>query len=187
MAVKVIVCQGTAVSLNEGIDPRNLLAFREKFTKSESASMNVDGSTTPQEFSIVPESGYAKMIGQIRLLIHASQLDISGVQGQQFGASHPNGLTNGLQLYYSYNTVQSDIFLDPVKILTDFYWYVNEIQSDIRAVDSQTDLLIIQINMCTPIMLLSGESDELSILISDDLTGLTRFEAMVLGVKEATS
>ncbi|MHA2429054.1 MAG: hypothetical protein ACXADB_13625 [Candidatus Hermodarchaeia archaeon] len=187
MAVQVVVVQGVAVLTKDGNDPRQLRAFREKAKNSGSAAMNVDGSSTSVEFTVNSESGYAKMIGQVRLLTHGSQLDIAGVQGQSYGADQPNGLTNGIRLYYTIDEDEIDIFLDPIQILTDYYWYAEEIQSDIKAVSSQSDLLIVDIHLCTPVILLPDKSDKLAILIQDDLSGLARFEAMVLGAKELIS
>ena len=155
-----------------------------KLKNGSSSDLAVDASGALQEFSISAEESVSKEIKQIRLLLYGKSLDITSIASRDFSSDHADGLTNGLELYFSYGEDQVDLFLDPIKILSDFYWYADGIQNDLKAIDSQVDLLMVQFDLIESVKLLAGTSDKLSLSIHDDLSGFTRFEVMVQGLSE---
>ena len=158
--------------------------FYDKLKNNGSSAMNVDGSSVPFEFEVVAESNKIKEISQVRFLIGGEKLNFTTNQGRNFSKEHSGGLVNGLEFYCQYGEDLVNIFLDPVKMLVDFYCYESEMEVDVKAYSNTSDFLKVNIDMVIPFRLLPGTNDRLVLKVQDDLSVLDSFEVIVVGSQE---
>ena len=157
-------------------------------------AMAVDGSTTPVEFSLNATSDTVLRILEMRLVFHATTMDIIGVESRRFGpaTAAKTPLPNGLELRVTQEGVTTQLFLTPVKVIGEFYRYSGSasggissgIVSDKDAVDAGIDLLVVQIVMPTSLALYPGTIDNITLIVNDDLTSLDLFETQFYGTVE---
>jgi len=157
---------------------------------SDSASMNVDGSSIAVEFSIGSNTTHIRTIKEVRLLFHSTQMDITSNEARRFGAAAASpGLTNGLTLHTDQTGVTTNIFIDPVQVIGEFYNYAagglnTAIINDKDAVAASTDLLLIIIKLAAPVVLMAGSTDKVAVTVQDDLQALAKFEAYYYGTQQ---
>lgn len=187
-SVLVQVAPVSAAGLSVG-DLTSLRLNREYFTNSSnSEDMNVDGSTTPVEFSIASEIGLTKWITGFRLLLEGANLEMNTNDFRRFGSATGanSSLTNGVEIFSVQSGETINITVEPVGVMGDFFSYSDDYLNLINAVSSQSDYLQFRFNFDKPIVLPDGSADELTIQINDDLTAIDKFVAIARGYKEAT-
>lgn len=165
-------------------------------TDAGATGMNVDGSSTAEEYHIRANSNDDDTIisiKSIRLVFHSENMIITNTQSRRFGPVTAPGLTNGLKLTVAQAGVETEMFLSPVKVIGDFYRYAgggivginSAIVSDSAAITSAIDFLMILLIFPVPVVLFPGTLDSITMLIQDDLTGITLFETQAYGSQEA--
>ena len=175
-----------------GIPPEDLTSLRlqrEYLTNSSnSEDMNVDGSTTPVEFSIAAELGFTKWITGFRILLEGANLEMNTNDFRRFGSATAanSSLTNGVEIFSVQSGETIDITVEPVGVMGDFFSYSDDYLNLINAVSAQSDYLQFRFNFDKPIVLPDSSADKLVIQINDDLTAIDKFVAIARGYKEAT-
>lgn len=177
---------------SSGIPPddlTNIRLQREYFTDSTNSElMNVDGSTTPVEFDVSAELGLTKWITGFRILLEGTNLEMNTNDFRRFGAATASNtpLTNGVEVFSEQGGIVTDISVEPIVIMGDFFSYSDEYLNLINAVSAQSDYLQFVFRFDKPIVLPDGTPDRLVIRINDDLTAIDKFVAIARGYKEAT-
>ena len=100
----------------------SIRVLRQQFTNGGSAAMNVDGSTTPQVFTIAAEEGLTKWVNGFRVQMEGANLEINTNDFRRFGnATAANtALTNGVDIYVVQSGVQEDVSIEPIGVIGDF-------------------------------------------------------------------
>jgi hypothetical protein len=153
-----------------------------------SVSLAVDGSVTPQVFSLSADPQELRWIERLTLIFHSSAMDLSkATESKRFGPVG-GGLTNGLQFTVHQGDGSSDLFLDPVKVIQEFERYAaiesRGIVNRVDAVATGTDLLIVAVTLPCRMGLFPGSTDSIDLTVADDLTGLDLFEVQITGCRE---
>ena len=158
-------------------------------TSAASSDMTIDGSSTAVDFYVQGAGDRIKTITQLRTLLHANAIKITGVEARGFGTQHTApGLTNGLKLFATQGGVEHDLFVSNIVVIGDFYTYadVNGITYDEGAVAANVDLLMMTMTLQAPIKLHMGSDDRLTMRIQDDLShaNYALFETYYFGYQE---
>ena len=170
-------------------DLTSLRLKREYFTDSAgSEAMNVDGSTTPVEFSIESEVRFTKWVTAFRLQLEGTNLDMSTQDFRRFGAatSPNNSLTNGIDIFSVQSGETIDIAVEPIAFAGDFFDYADEYLNLANSIATNEDFLQFRFTLDKPIILPAESADKLVIRINDDLTAIDKIVAIARGYKEAT-
>jgi hypothetical protein len=212
MPLKVILINGEGDGTKTGVTSKNSLKVTnvdpialelspEELTRrkqlrdflvdsSNSKDLNVDGSVTPQIFSIAGETDKIKWISEIRIVLKGANLEVKGQDFKRFGlataANTP--LTNGLKFYVEQGGVTTNFFIDPIKTIGEFMNYADEEPSNfINAVGSQEDALYFKfLFKDVPITLPQGTVDRIVMEVRDDLTAIDEFRVIASGSQEVS-
>lgn len=147
-----------------------------------SADLTVDGSVTPQEFKINLSDRHA-FIHRIRLTMHDGAMKLDSNEVRRWGSAHAAGLTNGIKLQLRQQGEEFDLFTDPVQRVADLWRYADE-QSVFGLTDgisAGVDTVTMSITFPEPLALEANTNDEVDLIVNDDLTGMTFFEADYYG------
>lgn len=141
-----------------------------------SDSLNVNASSGFVDFEARPDQKKIRWIQKINLIFHSEQMNINNAESRRFGPLA--NLTNGLELTSLQNNQLINLFIDNVTVIGDFYQYADpgNIVSDVAAITTSVDFLLIPITLLTPISLFPGTSDYIRLRISDDLSGIDLFK-----------
>lgn len=138
-----------------------------------SKQMNVDGSTTPQEFIYQPAAGEIWLMERMSMMM----IDTGIMSGENFGAI-PNGLVNGLDVVVKSKGIEYSVFeiFDNADLALQF---------DIKPIDISSgfldnrDTFVGQRFFTKPMLLLGDEGDLVKVVVRDDLRDLEYLQALV--------
>jgi len=150
-----------------------------------SKALNVDGSSTPQEFFVSAEPGVIKWITKIRFLFNDTSMELDTKDFRRFGTSATSpGLTNGIDLFVEQKGTETRIFDEPILTIGDFMNYATEFTNFVHAVSSQVDFLSFDFVPEKTIPIVEGSIDKIVCRINDDLTPTDLFWVLLFGYKE---
>jgi len=161
--------------------------FRGFMTDSSgSKDLNIDGSTTPVEFSVTSETGKVLYVQQIRVLLNGTYFEMDTNDFRRFGEATAGGgsLTNGIELEVRQGGVMTELFAEPIKQTGDFFNYADNFTNLVNAVSAQSDFLSFDFEFEQPVVLPESVEDRLIMTISDDLTDIDLFQVTVRGWQE---
>lgn len=141
-------------------------------TSGGSSSMNVNGSVTPVPFWLPADSTNDLYLDKLIIVIEDTLIDFS-----KFG--NLSALTNGIDLILKQNTVSQSLIN---KAKTN-YEILRQTGSDFDVIkrkdSSNNDGLIIRYTLDSP-RLIAGSTDEIRLIVNDNLTSLVRFTASII-------
>lgn len=157
-----------------------------------SVDMAIDGSGAPVNFDIDAEQDDLIIVSSVRFVFHSTNMKIDGNESRRFGPVAAPGLTNGLVFRAIQNGTTSEIFLDPVKVLGDFYRYSGgdivgantAFVNDVDGISAGVDFFMITVVLPHPVSLYPGTEDRLRVVVQDDLSGIALFEVQTYGTRE---
>jgi len=161
-----------------------------KFADDAGATgMDVDGSSTAVPYRVKAEDDRIRTLLEVRIIHHATNMNLASNESRRFGPTAAPGLTNGLDFTASQTGVMTSIFADPVQVIGDYYRYAsgpNAIVNDVDAIAASTDFLMVTIPFHVPVVLMPGSNDCIDITVQDDLTaaGFVLIEALAYGYQE---
>lgn len=152
---------------------------------ASSASMNVDGSVTPVEFTFTGREGATRLITEVVLTLHSTAMDLSSAAEMRIFGSVGSTLSNGLRLFVNQSglpVAELDLWTSPVVRMVDFYRY-GDVSGHVDSIAAGTDQLVVTFSwpVEAPLTLRRGTDDYLSLKVSDNLTSLGLFEGNVYG------
>ena len=168
-------------------DLSSLRQLRSYFTDaSGSNAQNVDGSTTPVEFSILAEPSITKWVTGFRLILEGTNLEIATNDFRRYGNATTAGtpLTNGVEIEAVQSGVTTAIAAEPVGDIGDYLQWADDFVALTNAVSSQSDYLHFDFTFDRPVVLTEGTLDALTIRINDDLTPIDKHIAVARGYQE---
>lgn len=145
-----------------------------KIKNAGSPDMNIDGSSTPVAFTAGPGSGKKWYVTRMLLTIedeNISHTKFGGIAG---------GLTNGVDIKITENGTERDLATSIIKTNTAFY----QLCYDINIESAVTDILAMRWTFLkggTSLQFKNTTSDNLKIIINDNLTSLISFQAIIQG------
>jgi hypothetical protein len=171
------------------VDPQLLGAkklYREWFSQAGlTTALNVTGTfSAPYKFTIDSKTDRLVSISSMRVIFESTLMAMNTAEIRRFGPASTADLPNGLRLYAYQGGVQTAIFLDPVRTIADFLYYSSSYQNVVDGIANGVDLATFFITFETPIHLPAGSTDRLELQVMDALTGIARFQIMVLGTQE---
>lgn len=185
-AMKVQVLPETSVGIPAGV-LTSILLLREYLTNSAgSSNLNIDGSVTSVDFTIESEPGVAKWITGFDVLFEDGQLDMSTTEFRRFGDAAAT-LTNGILIFAEQSGVTTNIAVDPIQVMGDFFNYADSYINLINAVAANTDFLRWSFMLDKPIVIPASTTDRFVVRIRDNLTAVNSFKVIARGYKELTS
>lgn len=182
-ALKVQPLPETAVGIPQKVLTA-LLVEREYLTNSAgSSNLNIDGSVTAVDFSIRAEPELTKWITGFDVLFEDGQLDMSTTEFRRFGDAAVT-LTNGILIFAEQSGVTTNIAVDPIQIMGDFFNYADGYINLINAIAANTDFLKWTFMLDKPIVIPAGTRDRFVFRIRDNLTAMNSFKVIARGYKE---
>lgn len=182
-ALKVQTMPETAVGIPQRVLTA-LLVEREYLTNSAgSSNLNINGSVTAVDFSVRAESGVTKWVTGFDVLFEDGQLDMSTTEFRRFGDAAAT-LTNGILIFAEQSGVTTNIAVDPIQIMGDFFNYADSYVNLVNAVAANTDFLRWTFMLDKPIVIPAGSQDRFVFRIRDDLTAMNSFKVVARGYKE---
>lgn len=175
---------------SRGIPPEdlsNLRQLREYMRDgSNSANMDVDGSTSSVEFQINAAVGLTRWITGIRVLLEGANFELNTQDFRRFGAATTNNtpLSNGVDVETIQSGTTTLITAEPIAYFGDFLNYVDSYKNLVNSVASQVDFFSGDFVFDQPVVLAEGSSDRVVVRINDDLTAIDSFRAIARGYQE---
>lgn len=182
-ALKVQTMPETAVGIPQRVLTA-LLVEREYLTNAAgSSNLNVNGSVTAVDFSVRAETGVTKWITGFDVLFEDGQMDMSTTEFRRF-ADAAVTLTNGILIFAEQSGVTTNIAVDPIQVMGDFFNYADSYVNLVNAVAANTDFLRWTFMLDKPIVIPAGTQDRFVFTIRDDLTAMNSFKVIARGYKE---
>lgn len=182
-ALKVQTMPETAVGIPQRVLTA-LLVEREYLTNAAgSSNLNVNGSVTAVDFSVRAETGVTKWITGFDVLFEDGQMDMSTTEFRRF-ADAAATLTNGILIFAEQSGVTTNIAVDPIQVMGDFFNYADSYVNLVNAVAANTDFLRWTFMLDKPIVIPAGTQDRFVFRIRDDLTAMNSFKVIARGYKE---
>lgn len=182
-AIKVQPLPETAVGIPAKVLSA-LLLEREYLTNAAgSSSLNVDGSVTAVDFSVRADPEVTKWITGFVVLFEDGQLDMSTTEFRRFGDAAAT-LTNGLLIFAEQSGVTTNIAVDPIQIMGDFFNYADSYVNLVNAIAANTDFLRWSFMLDKPIVIPAGSQDRFVFTVRDNLTAMNSFKVIARGYKE---
>lgn len=154
------------------------LIFKALRNSSNSDELAIDGSVTPVEFYITPDTNENWIITEWSIIVRDGK-------GFTTGAIGSNGvLTNGLQILFESNSVQTPILDYTIKTNADIFETTYD--TKIETAGNDFDILVARWNfndIGSLIKLNSATTDKLIVKVQDNLTSLTSLKIKVKGYK----
>ena len=185
-ALKVLSIPETSKGLPPE-DLSNLRLYRDFLKNAGSEDLNVDGSTTPVEFSIAAEEARTIWLTGVRFLFEGNNLEMNTQDFRRFGTATTSNtaLTNGVLFRVEQSGETVNVVAEPIGIMGDFFSYADDYLNLINAVSSQSDFLYFDFDFDKPIVLAEGGSDKIFVTIQDDLTAIDKFQIIARGYQES--
>jgi hypothetical protein len=163
------------LTVAEGLKPTHPGPFFNEFLENGGSSdLNVDGSSTPVDFTLSPPSGKIYHIHKVLIGI-----EDTSINHDKFGGI-TGGLTNGILFKVKENGTERDLI--PVALKKNAGFYV--VAFDVTISSSTTDILVARWDFSdsgTTLKLQDSTSDYLKLTVQDDLTTITQFKVLVQG------
>lgn len=154
-----------------------------EFAKFNGIHLEVDGSTTPVEVKLEKDPTKFKMITEVKFIIESTGLSIARPsESGRFGSA--GLLPNGIRMCIEQDGVKQDIFPQYLCMLSDFLIYMDDWSNVESAGANGLDLFIGKVVFREPVYIPPDSNDHFCITIQDDLTSLTRFQALFIGLFE---
>lgn len=183
LLVSVLPQSSKGVPASDLANLRQLRAYFEDGGGSN--AQNVDGSTTPVEFSVSTVSGLTKWIVGFRLILEGARLEISTQDFRRYGnAATSPGLTNGVEVEAVQSGATVPITVEPVVTIGDYLQWADDFVNLINSVGTTEDYLHFDFSFDRPVVLVEGSTDRLVIRINDDLTAIDKQIAVARGYQE---
>ena len=160
-------------SLDENLSPFPGLSQRKFFENTGSLDLNVDGSSTPVEFLVTPNTGKIFYVYSISIVIEDNAINFT-----KFGGII--ALTNGLDFKVTENGL-SEVTLTNIKTNGQFYTFANNVILESATIDILVAHINIKQSTGTSIKLIDSNSDNLKIVINDNLTSINKFQVIARG------
>ena len=185
-ALRVEVVQGAASNIDSDVLTRRKLLRNFLRNASDSKDLNVDGSTTSVEFRAEAATDRTKFITGARVLFNGTNLEMNSNDFRRFGnaTSSQTPLTNGLEFFVVQGGQQTNLFIDPIVRMGDFYNYSDDSVNIINAISSQSDFLYFDFDFDAPIAIPPATLDRIVMRVRDDLTAIDLFNVIVRGYQE---
>lgn len=185
-ALKVQPLPETAVGIPQKVLTA-LLVEREYLTDSAgSSNLNVDGSVTAVDFTIEAEPTLTKWITGFDVLFEDGNLDMASTEFRRFGdataANTP--LTNGVLIFAEQSGIITNIAVDPITVMGDFFNYADSYVNLVNAIATNVDFLRWTFMLDKPIVIPAGTQDRFVFTIRDNLTAMSSFKVIARGYKE---
>ena len=161
------------VSVFDVTNPRKGNFINQALENGGSDEINVDGSGTPVSFTATPAAN--KNLIVYRLILVMEDASMSWVK---FGGL--SSLTNGVLIKVTEDGVERNIVTDPIKSNRDYVWNAYDVEID----NATTAVLRMRWTFQkagTVLTLKDAFSDNLKIVIQDNLTGISYFKATAQG------
>ena len=181
-ALKVRTVQGSFSDLSRKENERFQVLY-EQASLNSSADMAIDASGEPHIFSVESERTRAKSLQQIRFLVESSRMSLrKAAEPGRLGEA--GVLENGIEFFVRQGGIQRPIFPSKIRRVSDFLFLADDFHNIESARANNIDLFIVTIDMPIDIRILPESKDRFEVVINDDLSDLTRFEALVIGFSE---
>lgn len=181
--LKVQTLPETAVGIPQKVLTA-LLVLREYLTNSAgNSSLNVNGSVTSVDFTIKAEAGVTKWLTGFDVLLEDGQMDMSTTEFRRFADAGAT-LTNGILIFAEQSGVTTNIAVDPIQVMGDFFNYADSYINLVNAVAANTDFLRWTFMLDKPIVIPAGTQDRFVFRIRDNLTAMDSFKVIARGYKE---
>lgn len=179
LSVDASIKYGASVSPNAFI-PSNPNNIRYAFVKNAgTASLKVNGSTTPVTYTFGSDSTYDTRLSEIRLIMAGGLIDFNG---STFAGGRP--LTSGVVIDVA--TAYGTSTLATLQQNEDFIAFASRDGCKIEH-GGTNDMLIASLDLASAIILRAGSGDNVRIRVQDNLTGssyqISYFQASVYGSK----
>jgi len=183
--MKVTTVEPISVEISAAVLTRRKL-LNEFFTDpGGSIDLNVDGSTTPVEYTIEPSSDRVRWINRVRFLFNDTNMELDTNDFRRFGtAATAPGLTNGLTFSVHQGGVETDFFKSPIVTVGDLMDYADDFTNFVNAISAQSDFLSFDFDFEQPVVLPVDSTDKLVVTINDDLTSIDLFKVIARGFQE---
>ena len=156
---------------------QTVLWVDKRFTNGSNFNMDVNGSSTPQDFTFGPPSGQIWFVNDIQIII----LDPGSPDIDDFG-SIGGGLNNGVQLIQQINSTEYELgnFADNGSLslcFADSAYSTSAAEDGIGWLDEDDMFMGIK-KLSKPIRLNGTNGDKLIFRIRDNLNAIQRFQAV---------
>ena len=145
----------------------------EFLVDGSSNDMTVDGSVTPVEFTVVPNTGKILYVFSITIVIEDTSINFDKYGGVP-------ALTNGVDYKIKENG-EAEFTAANIKRNGDYYAFVNELILDSSTTDILVGKVLIQVNNGTTIKLTDSNSEYIKTVVNDDLTSINKHFVLVRG------
>lgn len=190
-ADKALKVTNIPLSVKEALETNSEVLIREKvynayfLDSSESAAANVDASSEHLDYSIGSEESKMKSIYYVKFIIEDQMMSFGASEGKRFAsAAGSEGLTNGIRMFTKQQGLLTDIFAEPIKHISDFMKYSDDIINEPDAIGSGVDLLVAKLSFVRPINIMPGEIDSVTVRVNDDLSSVNYFKVIAGGIQE---
>lgn len=161
------------VSVVDITDPKKGNFTNIPLTYSGSDELNVDGSSTPVNFTAEPPAGKNMIVYRLLLVMEDASMSWVKFAGR-------SALANGVIIYVTEDGVERNIVTDPIKTNRDYVWNCYDVEID----NATTAILRMRWTFSragTVLVLKDAESDNFRIAVNDDLTSVSYFKATIQG------
>ena len=162
-----------ALDVNALPNPRPGKGFAVFLKNGGSNDLVVDGSSTPVTFSAAPGTGKKWYIHSISILF-----EDTGINFNKFGGI--TALTNGVDLKITEGGESERLGLNAKKN-SDFYEFATAVILQSAATDVLSIRSNIKISQGTTFELKDSLSENVKVVVNDNLTGIDRFNVLVKG------
>lgn len=190
-ALKVAIVEQLAATLSP--DELSVLSKRKQFVQLTTTSggaynMNVNGAGTPVEFALLASPDRLYYVNRLRAVIHGQSFRIDTTDFRRFGptTAPATPLPNGILVEVQQSGITTTLGLGPITTTGDLVTLSDDQLNFQGAIDANIDYLHFDFNLTTPIVLVPGSTDKVSVLIRDDLTdpGLRLLTMICRGYQE---
>ena len=162
-----------AVNTVDITDPKKGNFINSPLENAGSDEMNVDGSTTPVNFTSAPLTGKNLIVYRLILTMEDSSMSWVKFAGR-------SALTNGVVIYVTEDGVERNIVTDPIKTNRDFVWNAYDVEID-NATSAILRMRWTFSKAGTVLVLKDAYADNFRIKIQDDLDTVNYFKATIQG------
>lgn len=208
MALKTLIKDAQGKGFTAGVTSRNALrvslvnspsseistdeltifkAFRSFLTESGGASdMNVDGSVTPVEFSLVAIEGVTRFCTGVRFLFNGVNLEMDTNDFRRFGSATSVGapLPNGVLFSIEQGGITTQFFETPIVRMGNFFDFSDAFLNLPNSITTTEDFLRFDFDFDQPVVLPPDTVDRISVTVADDLSPLSLFKVIARGYQE---
>jgi hypothetical protein len=161
------------VSVVDLTDPRKGSFINQALENGGSDEINVDGDPTPVSFTANPNTGKNLIVYRLIIVMEDASMSWTKFAGR-------SALTNGLLIKVTEDGIERTIITDPIKTNRDFVWNAYDVSID-NATTAVLSMRWTFNKAGTVLTLKDAESDNLKIIVQDDLTGVSYFKATAQG------